>query len=917
MALPARAAFLSMWVASASAIVVSGCDDTGLTTAHGDARQDGGDTGDRPAPSSSPAPVHGDPTVVEARRHCDGSVIAACTTGHTGPSCTLPCAAPPPNPGGPATAECGFELYCHGDGSVYGLAAINAYLYEGAPEGSASAMRSELVGWITTHEEDLGLAPGLDDDDIGLIPAEGPSQRMGGLTISRFTQTYRGLPVLAPDDLVQVVHNHAGAVQISGRIVDGRIAYEDFEEPRASARHAVEAIRYHAHVQAQVPLADVVVAGEPTLVAMPEARRVAWVGSAKHTGGRVLGRVIVSADAGDASASGTSGAMLPLLSWRVAEVEDLASTSPIQVRTADPASNPVTFDTSVQATLIHGEPLLGSIDDVSGQVQLATDAVVVLDLNGGSVDQLDTVGTRILDPNGEFLAVNGAAFSGQLTHHLLHSWYALIDGYLTDPVGGTKRWDPAGTAYYPHPPSPTPPGTFAPRMLAFINAASSACPTTAVACAGYGAYTLFDEQSMTFPEIMHQPPDPGPNDYEVTGRLTIPTPGENGDSIDTLAHEFGHVVDLFAGPGMTKDIAPDCAGPCALECVADTSDEAPPLGETISQLFGLLLLRDSFEPVDFEYCGIVGLFSRSNVKAFGPGPCVPEGEFLSLFQRPETCLDPEYCDKPAAEGFWLQCCDPAVDTGCIVAAPADCDSGFQRQVPTGLCDDSPGYNTHSVMQAFWQLLNGQRCEPVAPFECEETTAWPPGVTPADAVVPAFLYSLRLNPLSYEQLFDGMGAYIACSYGSDGYDEFNAVMCGHGIRECDASPPMTCEDCGNNIREGGETCDGLDWAYAACTDLPGYVGGDLHCDQDTCELDFSYCLDPGGDALDSTAGTGQGTGAGGAVGTTWEAATETDDGRPRQGGESGCACDTNPQHRAGTWLLMFLAWIGVRRHGSFR
>jgi hypothetical protein len=70
------------------------------------------------------------------------------------------------------------------------------------------------------------------------------------------------------------------------------------------------------------------------------------------------------------------------------------------------------------------------------------------------------------------------------------------------------------------------------------------------------------------------------------------------------------------------------------------SDEAPPLGETISQMFGVLLLRDSFEPVDFEYCGIVALFSRSNVKAFGPGPCVPEGEYLNLFLRQAVLGEP-------------------------------------------------------------------------------------------------------------------------------------------------------------------------------------------------------------------------------------------------------------------------------------
>jgi len=564
------------------------------------------------------------------------------------------------------------------------------------------------------------------------------------------------------------------------------------------------------------------------------------------------------------------------------------------------------YGTSVETTLAGGGPLLGSVDDDSGEVQLATEAVVVLDLNGGSIDQLEDVASRILDPSGEFLESSGAAFSGQLTHHLLHSWYARIDGYLTDPASGTKRWDSALPAILPGTQSPTPAGTFAPRVLAFVNSASSDCETGSVACANYIGYGSTSNQAMVFPEVSHQPP--GASGNEATGLISLP--GSAGDHLSTLAHEFGHVVDLFAGPGITKHIAPECGEACTFECVEDTTDEAPPLGETISQMFGLLLLRDTFELVDFEYCGIVGLMSRNNVKAFDPGPCIPAEEGISLLQRPDAGAKPApYCDKPADPGFELDCCDPAVDVDCIVEAPADCESGFMHQVPTGLCNTSPGYNAHSVLQAFWQMLHGQRCEPTAPFDCEGFE-WAPGAEPPDVVVPAFLYSLRLNPLSYQQLIDGMATYVACNHGSDAYDDFNQIACAHGLRACDEPAPITCELCGNGVREGTETCDGLDWAVAACSDEGDFVSGELQCDQATCQLDFSLCTDES-EELDTTAGTGSAP-----AGTTIAvSATETDGEPPGASGGGGCSCQAAPRGGTLPWLLMVLVSIGRRRSRS--
>jgi len=620
---------------------------------------------------------------------------------------------------------------------------------------------------------------------------------------------------------------------------------------------------------------------------------------ARHTAGHSLGRAIVDAD------RSAPGPLLPLLSYRRSQVSDLANTQAIQVRTANPASDPAMPFISVETTRFDGQPLLGSIDDISGEVQLATEAVVVLDMNGGPLANLHTVATRVLDPAGEFMATEGPGLSAQLAHHLLHGWYAEVDTHLTDPLSGTKRWDSAYPVYFmpPGTPSPTPPGTFAPRMLAFVNAVGADCKSaSAVACASPNGYGIDSLEGLSFPEVVHSPM--GASGPEVTGHILMPPPGTD---MTTLTHEFGHLVDLFVGPGITADIAPECGGACVSECIEDTSDEAIPLAETIPQLVGMVMWSLGFPVADFEYCGIIDAFSRNGSKPWDPGACLPPGEDTSEFSRPGACSKPSaYCDKPMDPGFWLECCDPAIDANCIVVAPADCPTtGFQRQVPTGLCHSSPGYDTHSVMQAWWQLLNGRQCDPADPLDCQSVT-WPLGLEPAEAMLPALLYSLRLDPLTYQQLFDGMASYIACTYGPSAYDQFNAVACAHGLRDCAEPIPVVCETCGNGVREGSEACDGMDWAMIGCADLPPFTDGTLLCDPETCQFDSSQCLEGG---LDTTMGLEDTT-----VGS--DGASETSSAGSTDGG--GCGCRSNedsPMGRLGPLALLF--GLGRRRTRNLR
>jgi MYXO-CTERM domain-containing protein len=107
-----------------------------------------------------------------------------------------------------------------------------------------------------------------------------------------------------------------------------------------------------------------------------------------------------------------------------------------------------------------------------------------------------------------------------------------------------------------------------------------------------------------------------------------------------------------------------------------------------------------------------------------------------------------------------------------------------------------------------------------------------------------------------------------------------------------------------VREGAETCDGADWLYASCDDLPQYSGGTLTCDAASCMLDESHCSMPG---LDTTAGTMTFDAT---TGVGPEAATDTDPGAAGAG-SGGCDCRVGASGSA--WLApLSIPLLGARR-----
>lgn len=839
-----------------------------------------------------------------AAEPCGGTREPDCEGPFTGASCTLPCL----GEGSLDAAGCGLDAYCHSDGAVYGLSTRNAVLWPGSTTDGDAAIESSFEAWIAGHEAELGLEAGLEPSDLELERAPDFRSSMGRLQLFRFMQKYRGFPVLAPDGTVTVVYGPQGAISISGAIVDGRESFAN-EDAQASEAEAVRSMLWHARQQLGGAADDLEVV-HVRRMALPAARAVGWVGFVQRRGGTPLARVVVDAD------PSLTGPVLPLWDYRELAASGLTNTQAIEVHTLDPAGVPDVLAYSDEDTLTTGAPLLGSVDDVSLALQLATERVVVLDLQGESEDDVATFGTRVTSPSGAFLEVEGAALAAQVAYHSMQSWYDFVDERMTDPAFGAKRWDSASSFYTNGGiVSDALAGTYAPRMLAFVNASPDDCTVTGVACARPTGYLSTSAPVMAFPELLHIPA--GATQPEAMGLVKLP-----GVGIEpvTFAHELGHVIDLFVGAGITQDLVPICAGTCTLECIEDTTDEAPPLSESIAQLLALTLLRQSFEGVTFDYCSIVDLVSRNGTKPWTPGSCIPEGEDISVLERPGACAKPaEYCDKPEEPGIHRQCCFDDEDlTDCTIIIPDECEvgvmgssgglgTGTARPAPTGLCATNPGYRTNSLYQAYWQLLNGQRCEPTPPFGCV-SIEWAPGVSPLDAATDALLYAMRVNALTFEQLADAMATYVSCNYGPTAYDEFNAIACAHGIRDCTAAAPMVCQQCGNGVREGDEGCDGTDWLLTRCEDLPVFTGGTLTCDPSTCILDTAQCVMAGLDTTDGTTPLDDSS----STSSVPDPATETEaagaDGAPPAGG---CGCNTATRGARLTAMLL-LAWLGVTR-----
>ena len=826
---------------------------------------------------------------------CMANPLPTCAPGWTGPECDHACS--------PGFDECRIKHSCHADGRTLGLSAVGTRLFElPSARPSAQEVADHLEEWISANEAHLGLEDGLTPGRLRIEPLLGTEAHQGQLDLYRFFQYHDagGHRALVDGDgaIITVEVGPHGATAVKGSIVDPRSPFEHAQSP-ASANLARRSILQHVHDATGVPVGAVKV-DDVGLVAVPGPDVLAWRGVA-YVGGQIAAAtVLVEAD------PQAPGHLLPLLRYERNVADGLHDPFGLELTTENLATNVIAapIEEATVSSLLDGEDLMGSIDDQSGEPQLAAPEVIAIDVLGHGIEQVkeEEHFARYTNAAGVFDATQPSAmFDVQRHYHISKEAHAMVNQLAAG------SWDSALSLFHEKVPDPADPtvdilvpktseygsGQFRPRILNANNHAPLGGPSGQ---AGFGMV----EKPHPVPEA-YQSPGPGLQS-EAVSYIKLP-PGSTSASI--LMHELGHTFDVFLGAGFPRTYAPECPGGCDATCDEDTSDEALPLTETIAQMFALWQLR-RIGDVQHDDCAVIGAVmtgaGQGSTLVHHPA-CMTDADQISLFLREDdpACLDSKFCDKPTHNET-----DPA-------------------QGGTHLCDSTAGYNVTSLFQAWWNMLHGQYCEPVWPFSCSPTpaVAWPLGCDIAGSTVECattdelaalpFLYALRTNPLTYQDLVDEMATFVACNYGEVAYTWFNQALCDHHLRGCGEPPPMICQTCGNGIREGLEQCDGLDMGgpglgwVPSCED-EGFGGGTLLCNEATCTYDFSLCEGPWPGSSDEGLPPGEEPED---PGTTSWGDTETSSG-PGASDSGGCNCRTDGGGTSSSWVLGAMLLLVRRR-----
>ena len=832
---------------------------------------------------------------------CSGNALSPCAAGSAGPDCSLTCSA--------GFTTCETRFYCNADETVYGMIGSGTHFFSILGSDDTERVRDALVDFVVSNEDWFGWPNGLSSSDFDIRPAEDMYSELGYTRIFRLHQMIdrAALPgpvrVTGDGSLLTIEADRTGAVSFKGTLVDPRTTFLH-ETNYASVSAAETSIKRQVYLRTGISPTSLDV-HDTTMVVVAARDTVAYRGVVHRAGHAVsLARVTVEAD------PSPPGGLHPLISYETFSANGLEHTHQATVRseerddsTSDLYALPVYMEDYDE--LADGAPLLGSTEDASGDLQLATENVVTLGLSGaaiGSVSASQIV--HYLSSGNTFLENHpGEEFNAQFTHHygleafnLAHSLAAgAWDSAL--PIFDDANGNPRVSDY--------PPGTFTPRALVLHDADPQGGPAAIAQLTQIGGGAPTDE-------FEQQPPAPVPMDENEP--ITYIPLGLGKQTAPTIMHEFGHVFDNHMAPSLATFFLPAPPPPADMVCNEDTTDEAPPLVETAAQLF-LMWQLQRIAGREWGDCSVIEDVKRSDgsaTLAHHPS-CMDENDVVRLFLRDDDpgCPNSNDCDKPSAV-----------------------ENGMNLPGVGYACDHREGYSTGSIFQAWWNTLHGYYCEPPsADWECTPvaTAQFPPGcgpgtgiecVSPDEAAVLSLIYSLRTNPITYEQFFDSMMTFVACNYGADAYQLANQALCDHEIRDCSAMLPTSCEVCGNGIREGGEECDGNDLSIAelggatATCETQGYESGTLQCfppGPQGCTYDVSMC----NAGLDTTAG-GSSSSSGTSSGSSGESSGSGGTGAGGGPVEDGCSCRAGRSD--GGWsagLLVVLALWRRRRKAAHR
>jgi hypothetical protein len=661
-----------------------------------------------------------------------------------------------------------------------------------------------------------------------------------------------------------------------GAIIDARTPYLHAEN-QAPKTLAESSALFHASQFTGIPVEELGLANT-FLVAVPRAEAIGWAAIVVR-GLSQVATVVVEADPAEPD-------LLPLLHFSRSEVEGLADTVQVTVRTEDLNSDitmgdPITgtgIDPADVDELFDMTPLLGSTE--ADQFRLGTERVVAYDASMAMTnEELGDLPVVSADAPSFLASPGTSTFRAQSHFSLVSNAFARTDMLMAG------KWESALPLVNVQ--SVIPPGEFFPRAIIHADYMLP-CVEGAPACVDDLAFPFDDGAPAEYQQPLGMQP------FEVLATMGL----KSGNRTSLVAHEFGHVIDLFAHPGFISGNAACTGDPgCMASCDENTTDEAVPLTETFASVVAIWLGHEltavGQDSMNCSYVPDVSLNSTNDLP-HNQG-CHPAGEPFPRLIRDDdpSCPSDDLCDKPSGLGF------------------VEIDDVF---VPTGACNRGGvdgGYRVDSAFQALWELLHEQTCSETPPFTCQPLTALSEAGNSGDIQGGALLYAARVNSMTYKGFFNDMAVYVACNYGEAAYFSFNDVACHHSLRDCDAGVPLNCEVCGDNQRQGDEACDGADLGGSTCEGL-GFDGGVLLCN-DSCEFDTSMCT------TSASTGDESGVPTSGAVPTTsggTESST-TDQGSATTGGggDEGCNCqDTHPSDWP-AWLIIVGLLARRRRSGK--
>jgi len=568
-----------------------------------------------------------------------------------------------------------------------------------APEGGAlftvassrgQTVKSALLSWLRT-----GVYYGLGSAaTIDLVQVR--SVQDGNLKVVHFSQTYRGIPLIGHAAQVVVTLHGDVALSVTGRPIDaapdyagvlGTMSAEDAEAPVVAAYLAEQ----------EGSSAPVIEAIE--LVAVPTFSTLAWraqVREAGHEGMEILVHAV------------TGG----VISRQVTDSYDLTQKKPVHLLVEPFSADPVTLSTGM-AWDMPGAIAGYCADPVSGAGCLVRMGSMRLSVYDYQDDNTATplVQTMpiwdLFDPQvpwSKFLyGPPSFGFNAQNLYHKAATATTWVDPFVT-----VLGWD-----HHPNVPwSSAEPSSL--LMMVDVDGQDPAGPSCKQALGLYAPYAFSANDA-----AIVDPP---------YGTATLPRMSICKNDESTVFHELGHYYDDHLATGtMGHGIA------IHNTCVADTSDEAPPLAETVADMLTAALYAQLYPSMAYDM-------------STTPLPCS-----LGVMSLP----------------------------GQVHGAPCGGPRHFSSDRPTavanGACDVQAGYDQIGVQQAWWKFLKGQTCMTQTPWTCTAVPQDP------ETGLRALLYALSVgNGQSYKQLFRYMKSWIQINGTADEKTRFTQIFTQHGL-----------------------------------------------------------------------------------------------------------------------------------------